>query len=272
VPHVITVDDVRRITASLPRSYEVVVRDQIKFRVGQIVFVAFSRDETVMGVGFPKEERAAMVAAEPDKFMLPRTSDMRYNWIHVRLDAIDLEELRELVIDAWLMCVPKKLAALRIPMDLPGYAERVRNGPCFICGIVGGDESHEVFYEDDAHIAFLSNYPTVPGYSLVSPKSHVEHAVAGFNLDEYLAIQAVVHRVAGAVESVVPSERTYVLSLGSNEGNAHVHWHVVPCPRGLPYEQQQFHSLMAEHGVLPWTRAQGFALGNKFRAALRGLN
>jgi hypothetical protein len=111
VGNVITVDDVRRITATLPRAYEVVVRDQIKFRVGQIVFVAFSRDETVMGVGFPKEEREAMVAAEPDKFMLPRQSDMRYNWIHVRLDAIDLEEMRELVIDAWRMCVPKKVAA-----------------------------------------------------------------------------------------------------------------------------------------------------------------
>jgi hypothetical protein len=111
VADVITVEDVRRITASLPRSYEVVVRDQIKFRVGRIVFVAFSRDETVMGVGFPKEEREAMVAAEPEKFMLPRKSDMRYNWIHVRLDAIDLEELRELVIDGWRMCVPKSVAA-----------------------------------------------------------------------------------------------------------------------------------------------------------------
>jgi hypothetical protein len=111
VTDVITVDDVRRITASLPRSYEVVVRDQIKFRVGQIVFVAFSRDETVMGVGFPKEEREAMVAAEPDKFVLPRKSDMRYNWIHVRLDAIDLGELRELVIDGWRMCVPKSVSA-----------------------------------------------------------------------------------------------------------------------------------------------------------------
>lgn len=108
----ITVDDVRAITSMLPRSYEVVVRDQTKFRVGRIVFVAFSRDETVMGVGFPKEERAAMVAAEPDKFMLPRASDMRYNWIHVRLDAVDLDEVRELVIDAWRMCVPKKVAAL----------------------------------------------------------------------------------------------------------------------------------------------------------------
>jgi hypothetical protein len=111
VGDMITVDDVRRITSTLPRSYEVVVGDRIKFRVGRLVFVAFSRDETVMGVGFPKEERAAMVAAEPDKFMLPRKSDMRYNWIHVRLDAIDLEELRELVIDGWRMCVPKSVAA-----------------------------------------------------------------------------------------------------------------------------------------------------------------
>ena len=106
----ITVDDVRRISCTLPRSYEAVVADRIKFRVGRLVYAAFSRDETVMGVGFPKEERAAMVAAQPDKFMLPRKSDMRYNWILVRLDAIDLEELRELVIDGWRMCVPKSVA------------------------------------------------------------------------------------------------------------------------------------------------------------------
>jgi hypothetical protein len=111
VQGVISVDDVRRIASPLPRSYEVVVRDQIKFRVGRIVYLAFSRDETVLGCAFPKEERAAMVAAEPGKFMLPRTSDMRYNWIHVRLDAIDLQELRELVIDGWRMCVPKSVAA-----------------------------------------------------------------------------------------------------------------------------------------------------------------
>jgi hypothetical protein len=107
----ITVEDVRWITSTLPRSYEVVVRDRIKFRVGQIVYVAFSRDETVMGFGFPKEERAALVASEPDKFMLPRKSDMRYNWVLVRLDAIDLDELTELVIEAWRMCVPKKVSA-----------------------------------------------------------------------------------------------------------------------------------------------------------------
>jgi hypothetical protein len=111
VPDVITVDDVRHITSDLPRSYEVVVRDQIKFRIGQIVYLAFSRDETVLGFAFPKEERAGLVASEPDKFMLPRPSDMRYNWVHVRLDAIDLVELREIVIEAWRMCVPKSVAA-----------------------------------------------------------------------------------------------------------------------------------------------------------------
>ena len=106
-----TVADVRRITATLPRSYEVVVRDQIKFRIGQIVYLAFSRDETVMGFAFPKEERAGLIASEPDKFMLPRQSDIRYNWVHVRLDAIDAAELREIVIEAWRMCVPKSVAA-----------------------------------------------------------------------------------------------------------------------------------------------------------------
>jgi hypothetical protein len=108
---VITVDDVRRIASTLPRSYEAVVRDEIRFRAGRLVYAAFSRDETVMGVGFPKEERASLVEAEPEKFMLPRKSEMRYNWILVRLDAIDLDELRELVIDGWRMCVPKSVGA-----------------------------------------------------------------------------------------------------------------------------------------------------------------
>jgi hypothetical protein len=111
VTGVVTVDDVRHIVAPLPRSYEVVVRDQIKFRIGQIVYLAFSRDETVMGFAFPKDERDGLIASEPDKFMLPRPSDMRYNWVHVRLDAIDPVELREIVIEAWRMCVPKSVAA-----------------------------------------------------------------------------------------------------------------------------------------------------------------
>ncbi|GAA1885709.1 MmcQ/YjbR family DNA-binding protein [Asanoa iriomotensis] len=106
----VTIDDVRGLVRLLPRAYEALVRDRVKFRVGQIVFVAFSRDETVMGFGFPKEERAALVAAEPDKFLMPEPSDERYNWVRVRLAAIDEVEMRELVLDAWRMCVPKRVA------------------------------------------------------------------------------------------------------------------------------------------------------------------
>jgi len=106
----VTIDDVRKLASGLPRSYEALVRDRVKFRVGRIVYLAFSRDETLMGFAFPKEERDALVASEPDKFLLPKQSDMRYNWVVVRLDAIDLTEMREIVIDAWRMVVPKFLA------------------------------------------------------------------------------------------------------------------------------------------------------------------
>jgi hypothetical protein len=106
----VSVDDVRAAVADLPRSYEVLVHDRVKFRVGRIVYLAFSRDEAVMGFAFPKEERAELVAAEPAKFAMPAASDLRYNWVHVRLDAIDLEEMRELVVDAWRMVVPKRVA------------------------------------------------------------------------------------------------------------------------------------------------------------------
>jgi hypothetical protein len=114
---VVTIDEVRAVASTLPRAYEVLVHDQVKFRVGRIVFLAFSRDETIMGVGFPKEERAALVAAEPDKFMLPKQSDLRYHWVHARLAALDQAEMEELVLDAWRMCVPKKVAAAHLSAD-----------------------------------------------------------------------------------------------------------------------------------------------------------
>jgi hypothetical protein len=108
---VTTIDDVRPLALSLPRSYEALVRDRVKFRVGRIVYLAFARDETLMGFAFPKEEREALVASEPSKFLLPRASDLRYNWVVVRLGALDRTEMRELVIDAWRMVVPKRVAA-----------------------------------------------------------------------------------------------------------------------------------------------------------------
>ena len=107
----VTIDDARAIAATLPRSYEALVRDQVKFRVGQIVYAAFDEAEAIMGFGFPREEREALVASEPEKFLMPRPSDMRYRWVCVRLGALDVDELRELLVDAWRMCVPKKVAA-----------------------------------------------------------------------------------------------------------------------------------------------------------------
>src|SRR5690349_8657728 len=108
----VTIDDVRALATGLPRSYEVVVRGRVKFRVGQIVYLAFSEDETQLGLAFPKEEREAALGTYPDKFVRPKQSDMRFQWLEVRLDAIDEAELRELVFDAWRMVVPKRLAAL----------------------------------------------------------------------------------------------------------------------------------------------------------------
>lgn len=104
------IEDVRPLGTELDRSYPVYVRGRLKFRVKQIVYVAFSLDETVMGFAFPKEERAALVAGEPHKFELPSASDMRFNWVHADLAALDPTEARELVVDAWRMVVPQKLA------------------------------------------------------------------------------------------------------------------------------------------------------------------
>jgi hypothetical protein len=107
----VTIEEVRSLALGLPRTTEGLVRGRVKIRVGKIVYLAFSRDETVMGFAFPKEWREALVDSEPDKFMLPGQSDLRYNWVHVRLGAIDAGEMRELVIDAWAMVVPKGVAA-----------------------------------------------------------------------------------------------------------------------------------------------------------------
>ena len=105
-----TIEDVRRLGTELERSYPVYVRGRLKFRVGQIVYVAFSPDATVMGFAFPKEERAALVASEPHKFQMPSASDLRFNWVHADLAALERTEARELVVDAWRMVVPKKLS------------------------------------------------------------------------------------------------------------------------------------------------------------------
>jgi hypothetical protein len=103
----VTLDDVRSVALALPRTTEALVRGRVKFRVGRIVYAAFSRDETIMGFGFPKEWRQALVESDPARFMLPSQFDMRFNWVHVKLAAIDKAEMQDLVLDAWAMTVPR---------------------------------------------------------------------------------------------------------------------------------------------------------------------
>jgi hypothetical protein len=107
---VVTIDEVRAFASALPRTSEALVRGRVKLRIGRIVYLSFSRDGTVMGFAFPREWRDALVESEPEKFSMPSQSDLRYHWVHVSLAAIDEEEMRELVEDAWAFCVPKRVA------------------------------------------------------------------------------------------------------------------------------------------------------------------
>jgi diadenosine tetraphosphate (Ap4A) HIT family hydrolase len=159
----------------------------------------------------------------------------------------------------------------RVPFDVGGYARRSREGPCFVCTILAGHPgySHHDVYEDADTIAFLARYPTLLGYCLVAPKRHVEDWVRGLTEDEYLALQRVVRRVAVAVAAVVPTERMYCLSLGSQQGNAHLHWHVAPLPAGVPYGQQQYYALMSENGVLDVDDSAQAALARAIRSRLQ---
>jgi hypothetical protein len=107
----VTAEDVRRVALSLPRTEEHLIRDYVKFRVGRIVYASLSPDETVLGFGFPREERTALIASEPRTFFMPVASDERYNWVWAWLAELDLDEMREIVVDAWRMVVPKRVAA-----------------------------------------------------------------------------------------------------------------------------------------------------------------
>ncbi|GAA0956988.1 MmcQ/YjbR family DNA-binding protein [Virgisporangium aurantiacum] len=115
MPPVVTVEFVKAFCAGLPRTEVKIIRDRLKFRVGPIVYAAYSRDETQLGFGFPKEERAALVEAEPHKFFLPGPSDMRFRWVCCWPAAIEPDEMEELLLDAWAMCVPKKVRRTVVP-------------------------------------------------------------------------------------------------------------------------------------------------------------
>ena len=139
----------------------------------------------------------------------------------------------------------------RKTFDLDGYIERIQNSPCFICEMSAGRlAGNQVIYQDEAVIVFLNKYPVLYGYTLVAPRSHKEQVTGDFSLEEYLSLQRVIYRAAEAVRKTVEAERVYILSLGSQQGNRHVHWHIAPLPSGVPFNEQQLEALRVETGIL----------------------
>lgn len=155
--------------------------------------------------------------------------------------------------------------------DLDAYLHEVAQG-CFICRLIQGDPMlppHHVIWSGKEAIAFLNRFPTVYGYALVAPVAHHEQVTGDFSLHRYLALQRVVHAVAEAVRQALKPERVYILSLGSQQANAHVHWHIVPCPPGTPFEQQQLSLIDAERrGILQLSAEDGAALVARLQAHL----
>jgi diadenosine tetraphosphate (Ap4A) HIT family hydrolase len=156
------------------------------------------------------------------------------------------------------------------------YTERTQTGPCFICEMMAHNPAYDldhIIYEDEIAFVFLNRYPTLLGYTLVAPRRHLEHVTGSFAPDEYLALQRVIYRVGEAVRRSVPTERLYVLSLGSQQGNRHVHWHIAPLPPGVPYQDQQFQALMWEHsgGILDIPPEDMRALAQRIRHEMDGL-
>lgn len=158
----------------------------------------------------------------------------------------------------------------REPFDLESYVRRSTEGPCFICEMLRGnpDYAHHIVTEDADHVVFLSKYPTLRGYCLVAPKRHLEDLADDLSPQAYLALQAVVHRLSRALKRVFDAERIYVLSLGSQQANSHIHFHVAPLPRRVPLAKQQYHALMAEEGILHLDMTEMAQMAGAIRTAL----
>ena len=153
--------------------------------------------------------------------------------------------------------------------DLAAYLERVRAG-CFVCETLTGSPGyeHHVVHQDDVAVAFLAKYPVARGHVLVAPIEHREHVIDDFSWTDYMRLQRVVHAVGGVLKATVPTERLYVLSLGSQQGNRHVHWHLVPLPPGVAYEDQQMAFLAESRGWLHFETAELAALAAELRAGV----
>lgn len=141
----------------------------------------------------------------------------------------------------------------RIQLDLDSHIKKMRDGPCWICSVIQQQADYppqHIIDENDQAIAFLNPYPSVRGMTIVAPKDHREHVVGNFSEGEYISLQRFIWRVGRAVNQVAQSERTYVASLGSQQVIAHVHWHIVPVPPNLPFEEQESALLDLKNGYL----------------------
>ena len=145
------------------------------------------------------------------------------------------------------------MARTRVPFDISRLTKKVTN--CFICEFLAGNPRYEhiVVADTDTAVAFLNRFPTLFGYVLVAPKEHREQVTGDFDDKEYLELQRLIYRISEAMRQLLEPERIYILSLGSQAANSHVHWHVAPLPKGVPLEQQQYYALMHENGVIETT-------------------
>jgi len=160
----------------------------------------------------------------------------------------------------------------REPFDLESYKQRVGTGTCFICELASAPDSagHHIVYRDEKCIAFLNKYPTLRGYTLVAPVEHLEQVTGDFSPEDYQRLQRVVYEIAQALRAELPVERMYILSLGSQQGNSHVHWHIAPLPPGVPYDEQQLDAIDMRQGVLRVTDAEMAEIAARLRDRVAG--
>jgi len=157
----------------------------------------------------------------------------------------------------------------RKSFDLDSYIEKIQTSPCFICEMVAGNlNGNHIIDQNDEVVIFLNKYPVLYGYTLVAPVKHKEQVAGDFTLEEYLALQRIIYKTAEAVRKSVDAERIYVLSLGSQQGNRHVHWHIAPLPYGVPFKEQQLEALRVEHGILDLSEEDMQSIARRIRENL----
>jgi diadenosine tetraphosphate (Ap4A) HIT family hydrolase len=158
-------------------------------------------------------------------------------------------------------------------MDAHAYERRSRRGPCFVCEMLAGNPDYpgDIVWADDEAVAFLARYNTLLGHTLVAPRAHREQVTGDFPIGEYLSLQRLVYHVGEALRRELPTERLYIMSLGSQSGNRHVHWHVAPLPPAVPYEQQQFAAFSWDRGVLALPEDETATLGRRIGTRVQEL-